>query len=81
METASDESLLPELPAFDRSPEDRMHYVQWYFRDFLNGVRGLKPDQIGIYSVILPLIFDSGMDSNRPASVGVSHASNVGDMR
>jgi uncharacterized protein YdaU (DUF1376 family) len=59
METASGESSLPKLPIFDRSPEDRMHYVQWYFLEFLEGVRGLKPDQIGIYSVILPLIYAS----------------------
>ncbi len=59
METVSGESSLPKLCVFDRSPEDRMHYVQWYFLEFLEGVRGLKPDQIGIYSVILPLIYAS----------------------
>jgi uncharacterized protein YdaU (DUF1376 family) len=46
-------------PLFDRHPDDRMSYVQWHIRDFLQGVRGLKPDQIGIYTIVLLLIYDS----------------------
>lgn len=46
-------------PLFDRHPDDRMTYVQWNIRDFLQGVRGMKPDQIGIYSIVLLLIYDS----------------------
>jgi len=46
-------------PLFDRHPDDHMKYVQWNIRDFLHGVRGMKPDQIGMYSIILLLIYDS----------------------
>lgn len=46
-------------PLFDRHPSDRMTYVQWHIRDFLQGVRGMKPDQIGIYTIVLLLIYDS----------------------
>lgn len=46
-------------PLFDRHPDDRMTYVQWHIRDFLQGVRGMKPDQIGIYAIVLLLIYDS----------------------
>jgi uncharacterized protein YdaU (DUF1376 family) len=46
-------------PLFDRHPNDRMTYVQWHIRDFLQGVRGMKPDQIGIYAIVLLLIYDS----------------------
>ena len=34
-----------------------MRYAQWDISDFLEGVRGLTPPQIGIYSVILPLMY------------------------
>ena len=46
-------------PLFDRHPDDHMRYVQWNIRDFLHGVRGMKPDQIGMYSIILLLIYES----------------------
>ncbi len=46
-------------PLFDRHPDDRLTYVQWHIRDFLQGVRGMKADQIGIYTIVLLLIYDS----------------------
>jgi uncharacterized protein YdaU (DUF1376 family) len=46
-------------PLFDRHPDDRLVYVQWHIRDFLQGVRGMKADQIGIYTIVLLLIYDS----------------------
>ncbi len=46
-------------PLFDRHPDDHMKYVQWNIRDFLQGVRGMKPDQIGMYSIVLLLIYES----------------------
>ena len=44
---------------FDVHPDDRMIYAQWHIRDYLHGVQSLKPDQIGLYSIILNLIYDN----------------------
>jgi len=35
-------------------------WVQWYAADFLNGVVELEVEEIGVYAVILCLIYDSG---------------------
>lgn len=43
----------------DVHPDDRMKYAPWNLRDFLQGVRGLKPDQIGLYAIILNLLYDT----------------------
>ena len=43
----------------DIHPDDRMRYAPWNLRDFLQGVRGLRPDEIGIYSIILNLLYDT----------------------
>lgn len=42
----------------DVHPDDRMRYAPLHIRDYLNGVRDLKPDQTGIYSIIFALIYD-----------------------
>ena len=42
----------------DNDDDDRMKYIKWHIRDFLAGVSKLKPDQVGIYAVILNLIYD-----------------------
>lgn len=41
----------------DVHPDDRMVYAQLHIKDFLRGVAGLKPDQIGIYMLVLALLY------------------------
>lgn len=41
----------------DVHPDDRMTYAQWHIKDYLGGIRELKPDQVGIYSIILSLLY------------------------
>ena len=43
----------------DAHPDDRMKYAPWNLRDFLRGVQGLRPDEIGIYAIILNLLYDT----------------------
>ncbi len=43
----------------DIHPDDRMRYAPWNLRDFLQGVQGLRPDEIGIYAIILNLLYDT----------------------
>lgn len=59
MDNAPDETILTELPTFDRSPDDRMQFARMNIRDWLQGMRTLKPDQIGVYNVILFLLYDN----------------------
>ena len=59
MSTASIANHNQGPPLFDRHPDDRLIYVQLHIRDFLQGVRGMKPDQIGIYAIVLMLFYDS----------------------
>lgn len=42
----------------DAHPDDRMRYVPYYTKEWLTGVRSLKPEDIGIYQVILTLIYE-----------------------
>lgn len=48
-----------DLPTFERSPDDRMQFTRMNIRDWLQGMRALKPDQIGVYNVILFLLYDN----------------------
>lgn len=43
----------------DIHPDDKMRYAPWNLRDFLKGVQGLRPDEIGIYAIILNLLYDT----------------------
>lgn len=36
----------------------RMDYAPWHVRDFLQGVKGLKMDEVGIYAILLALMYD-----------------------
>ena len=44
-------------PIINRHPDDNMYYAPWDHDDYLKGVIKLKPDVIGIYSIILNLIY------------------------
>lgn len=59
MEIAPDESAIKALPTFDRSADDRMQFARMNIRDWLQGMRTLKPDQIGVYNVVLFLLYDN----------------------
>lgn len=59
MTLAPDEAPLTQLPTFDRSPEDRMQFARMNIRDWLQGMRALKPDQIGVYNVVLFLLYEN----------------------
>lgn len=38
----------------------KLEWVKWYPEKFLNGIAGMPVDQIGVYAVVLNLIYDNG---------------------
>ena len=38
----------------------KLEWVKWYPEKFLNGIRGMPADQIGVYTLVLNLIYDNG---------------------